>query len=896
LINVTDANLYSTTYEYDSLNRLLRATGAACGCTRQSYSYDSVGNILTETDGSGNTTSYTYDPLNRLVKITDALGNTVNFTYDAMGNQVTLVDENGGITTYEYDPLNRLISETNALGYSQNTSYDAVGNILAEINENSHSTTYEYDPLNRLIKITNPIGNIWDYSYDEVGNLIKKIDANGNTTLYTYDSLHRLKSKSYSDGTGVNYEYDSVGNIIRLQQLGGLNGTTHYEYDKLNRVLSVEVEYGPYNKTVDYSYDNIGNIKTMTYPDGRVLTYTYDSLNRLVTIADSHVGNTEYEYDSVDRTVKMDSPNGFSTTYEYDSLGRLLHLETDDTVGSMFWNYSYSYDNIGNILTIHESFTSKTTTYAYDQLNQLTNVTYPSGEKVDYTYDGVGNRITEKDLLGTTIYTYDNANRLLSQGTTTYSYDSVGNRISKTSGGLTTFYEYNGANQLTKATPPGSTINYQYSPGGNILTKKASPGEGRTYSNVKCEWNPRSKGDPPCKKCYNKIQKVEKPIEHTDDSGVPIATSTFGPRYDPVSVTTTSGSYVYLTNHQGSVTNILDMLGWEQAYYEYDAFGSITYVWGAFPENSFQFMGMEYEAEAGLYVDGGRFYDPETGTYLTPDMDSLSQGENAYTFQNNNPVDRPPIEQSYQKPVAPSKWSPDRVPSGSTCCGPRSEYAHVECDLETGKPVIVGGEKGDPCKNQGKGKDGGKGGKKGDGKNGSGKGSAGKGDDKGEESQDDWEKCGVMEVICEHEKSHQKDMEKLCQKLKGQKEQAEAQERARVRSLGLGPGTLKKALEGATKVGEAAAQSGWNNWLRYCRDWTECNAYKDTVKRLSDLATKRNCCCDMIGQNHGSPNGGEDDECCKIICARLRIAKGKLKEHCGKKAPAGNWCKDALGV
>ncbi len=51
-------------------------------------------------------------------------------------------------------------------------------------------------------------------------------------------------------------------------------------------------------------------------------------------------------------------------------------------------------------------------TYTYDPLNRLTSAYYADGSYFIYTYDAVGNRLTETTQAGTTTYTYDAANRL----------------------------------------------------------------------------------------------------------------------------------------------------------------------------------------------------------------------------------------------------------------------------------------------------------------------------------------------------------------------------------------------------------------------------------------------------------------------------------------------------
>ncbi|MFT9057081.1 MAG: RHS repeat domain-containing protein [Ethanoligenens sp.] len=37
---------------------------------------------------------------------------------------------------------------------------------------------------------------------------------------------------------------------------------------------------------IQYSYDVVGNLAALTYPDGKVVQYTYDAANQLKTVTD----------------------------------------------------------------------------------------------------------------------------------------------------------------------------------------------------------------------------------------------------------------------------------------------------------------------------------------------------------------------------------------------------------------------------------------------------------------------------------------------------------------------------------------------------------------------------------------------------------------------------------
>src|SRR5690606_30505422 len=89
----------SWTYIYDDADRL---TGAAAGTYVEAYTYDSVGNRLTDAFGR----TYGYDAQNRLTSVTG--GVTTTFTYTPQGEVATRT-EGGATTAYSYDALGRLV-------------------------------------------------------------------------------------------------------------------------------------------------------------------------------------------------------------------------------------------------------------------------------------------------------------------------------------------------------------------------------------------------------------------------------------------------------------------------------------------------------------------------------------------------------------------------------------------------------------------------------------------------------------------------------------------------------------------------------------------------------------------------------------------------------------------
>src|SRR5262249_38316366 len=129
---------------------------------------------------------------------------------------------------------------------------------------------------------------------------------------------------------------------------------------------------------------------------------------------------------------------------------------------------TYSYDQAGNMLT-RTDFNGKKATYSYDQVNRLLSKTpdpsfasvpgFPAGKcsrRITFTYPATGGRASMTDPSGSTSYSYDSRDRLLSkatpEGTLSYTYDVAGNLLSTQSSnanGVNISYTYDKDNRLS---------------------------------------------------------------------------------------------------------------------------------------------------------------------------------------------------------------------------------------------------------------------------------------------------------------------------------------------------------------------------------------------------------------------------------------------------------------
>ncbi|MFN8222177.1 MAG: LamG-like jellyroll fold domain-containing protein [Gaiellales bacterium] len=665
----TDPRGNTTTFAYDNANRLVSTTGpdpdgaGPLPAPVTTNTYDSNGNLASTVEPRGNVsganpddykTTYTYDAAGRVLTTTapdpDGAGSqvaaTTTNTYDNVGNLATVTDGNGHVTSYTYDAQGRILTVTapdpdgaGALTAPVTTyTYDPVGNQLTKTDAKGHTTTTAYDGLNRVTSVTGPdpdgagalTSSVTSYTYDPNGNQLTVTDANGNntpaagdgTTTFAYDRANRQTGIDYSDTTpDVTFTLDNVGN--RLSMTDGISGAQTRTYDNLDRLLTVTRG----TSTFTYVYDAAGNLTKRTYPDGTVVNLTYDPLGRMASAGTTSF-NTSYAYDVASNltTTTLPSGNGYVETRLYDRAGRLNEVKNVKGASTLA-DITYVRDPVGNPLTETRTGASAVSkTFQYDNMDRLTGVcflatTCPNATDpyIRWTYDGVGNRLTEaRPSVATTTYTYDNMDRMLTAGATAYTYDRNGNELSAG----TRSFTYDLANRMKTTVSGSTTTTYTYD--GDSVRTQASTGT-TAASKTNFIWD-----------INNNLPMLAR---ESNGSGTLQRRYVYGQRLIYMS-TTASNAWFYHYDPLGSVRNVTSQTGATQLTYDYEPYGTVRTSTGTSPTNFLKFTG-EYNDPTGLYHLRARQYDPAVGRLLATDPVVSGSGDPAsspYVYAGDRPA------------------------------------------------------------------------------------------------------------------------------------------------------------------------------------------------------------------------------------------------------------------
>lgn len=688
----TTAPVVTTVYDYRQLP-LSQSVTSAGETVQTSNQYDYLGNLTQNTDQLGNVTTYTYDYAGNNLTVTNAENNTASNEYDLKGRVVKTTDYRNVSRSYIYNAKDWLVMEN--LVVSSGTSplklynYDANGNITHyyEGVQNYGATTgvfnttqYAYDNRNRLVKTTQHTtsGTVGEpeytqYYYDNVGNMLRmytglsdpltingldNVTAGADTEYsinkYTYNHLNQLVSHTNPHNRTDTYAYDYFGNLITMADCN--SDILHYTYNWQSLPVSIISEYD--DVSVSYTYDNYGNRTSMTDTTGTT-TYTYDKFLRLNTETKGNVTKT-YTYDAKNQRSRFVLNIGTATpidlSYTWNSVGLLSSLTSGtDTV-------DYTYDQMGNLIdedlndiNTHRTFypigyiagmNSKVndTQYTYFQ-----HTYYINGNRRQMNY-----RLSDNQLY-TAQYTYDGANRLLTETTdevvdanNAYAYDDYGNRSAITND---TTYTYDKCNKLKTEVNSNANTNYVWCVNGTLSSKTVTlPDNTVTQTHYNFD------------SLYRLTQVTEGTNTYTyeyDGDGHRTAKVVNGTRTeyiwdgDYIVAEITNNvitSYIrgnklhmsktgdtkkyYLYNGHGDVVQLLDSNYNVVTEYKYDAFGN--QLTETTDTNPFRYCGEYYDAETGLIYLRNRYYDTSVGRFISEDP--IKDGLNWYVYCGNNPI------------------------------------------------------------------------------------------------------------------------------------------------------------------------------------------------------------------------------------------------------------------
>ncbi len=658
----TDAAGYSVAYEYDALDRLTRAVYP--DATAEQYAYDKL-DLISATDRRGNVTTYTYDANQRRTSVTDPLGQVTRFDYYENGVLKSISDPNGHVTSWDIDLQSRPIAKRYADGTTETIAYEATTSRVASVTDAlGQAKRFGYDIDNRVTSISYPnakqltpsVQFVYDSVFprlasmtDDTGqttfayhpitapptlgaNQLLSIEspvagapANRDTVTYAYDELGRVVGKTIN-GRSETMTFDAVG---RPDRVANPLDEFRYKYaDATLRVSAIASTHGP-RMNVDYygpKGDSLLRQLTYTPSTGKALLaqygYTYDANHNVLTF-------TRQEATSMDAARSLAKPTGAtagrisgalsgSPPSGADRFGAaravlvglvLLMLfvalivrirSTVQRAGRVL--FAAGLGALCYLLSCGGAGQGEVTAYVYDEANRLTSVSGSSipASPTRYAYDPASNitSITGGSAPTTTTYTETNA----IAGAT---YDANGSPTALDGAS----YLWDAGNRLISATRDGIETRFAYDGLGRIV-RIVEKSDAAVLSDHAYTWC----GATRC-------------LEHDNlQPGSPISK-----QYFSHGMISGNDSLYYVTDHLGSVRQLVDAASKIRAHYSYDPYGATTKPAGDL-DSDIGFAGLATTAHAGLALAVFRAYDPQRQRWLNRDPIGENGGLNLYNY------------------------------------------------------------------------------------------------------------------------------------------------------------------------------------------------------------------------------------------------------------------------
>lgn len=660
VFTITDPDGYTVTNSYDNLNRLIKRFFPDGTSVEMVHNRLDVGKVK----GRDNRwTHYTYEAPARLTDIQDPLGRLIHFSRCSCGDLEGIMDPLGNYTAWEKDDAGRTRFKAYANRMGPTFTYETNSSRLASVFTKPYLSNprFSYNTDDSTAVISNQIFaesftvTAFNYStvYPRLTSIVQdRRDFVGQgTEVYAFGYVPAgqpgagsLASISSAASFPILYTNDVIGRLS-----SGRVGSTFFkvQYDPLGRIYWSSNNQGVTTATYDGASSRI---KTLKRPNGITTVYGYSAVSNGSQLQfiwhTNQSGQTisRYDYcrDAVGRiTAITNLANGTTTnwSYEYSPVGQLLGAAARTTNGTVTQRFRYTYDDAGNRISSQSN--SAALAESVNNLNQLIGISRTNStvrvagylsEPGTALIGGAAARMTsatnfEGEIIASTLSnsivvigkdfsgnasTNQKPFTLANAPSGTVTYDGTGNPEQRL-GLQFTWTPNNRCERIFKSGVIDTGISYDAFGHVSIILE-LDPDRIRVTNSVRYfKWE------------GNRL------AEEQNAAGTVIR------RYFPGGFWFNGNNYFYLTDHLGSVREVVNSSGTVVARFTYDPYGRRTRLSGTL-QVDIGFTGHFHHEPSGLIFAPFRIYDPNTGRWLSRDPIEEDGGLNLYAYCGGDPV------------------------------------------------------------------------------------------------------------------------------------------------------------------------------------------------------------------------------------------------------------------
>jgi RHS repeat-associated protein len=479
---------------------------------------------------------------------------------------------------------------------------------------------FERDAAGRVVAADGP-GGRRTFERDSVGRVKTATDGSERTIRTLRDAAGRVESVSARDGASdleLTFEHDVAGRptLASAQSHGGAGvHAVRWSWDAQGQLLAEE---GPDGRL---AYERSASGERVTTPWGALARRT-DAAGRVTTL-ESPAGTFHFTHDADARVTRVRAPNGVVTDVLRDAAGREVRRTARGRSGPVL-ELSTARDASGRATTIARDGAPIALTR--DARGRLTGArgagldlgygwsaggdrerSLRSGVRTDATHDGAGRLATRGDER----FEHEGAGRVTRRagpaGETRYGWDPLGrlSRVERRQGGASSVvtYGYDSIGRLATRTTSAGTTRYVHE--SDQLLAEVGPGaQVRVWVHAPGVDEPLAYGDGE-RWTYLHGDATATTLAYTDGAGAKVADAVIGPF--------------------GEVVR-----GPAQAR-------TIAAPQAPLPT---LFAGRPVDPDTGLVNLRARWYSPELGRFLDPDLLGLAGGTNPWLYTDGDPIER----------------------------------------------------------------------------------------------------------------------------------------------------------------------------------------------------------------------------------------------------------------
>ena len=238
------SDLRGFTYTYDASGNITKivteGTNVPQAALTKEYTYDALGQLATEVNGSGTTFGYAYDTAGNIRNITKDGTVTKSFGYTNPSWPDLLTSVTSGSTTKD------ILYE----GQSQTSDLPSSGNPVTYYNGRDYTFTWTK------------------------GRQLASATVDGKQISYTYDMSGVRSNKQVGDTT---YTYTTLSGKV-MRQTWGDNNALEFVYDDGNQPFAVIYKHGQTTELYYYVLNAQGDVSAILDSSGRLAaSYDYDA-------------------------------------------------------------------------------------------------------------------------------------------------------------------------------------------------------------------------------------------------------------------------------------------------------------------------------------------------------------------------------------------------------------------------------------------------------------------------------------------------------------------------------------------------------------------------------------------------------------------------------------------